>query len=93
MRFRIKVIEGRVIQPQILGSNLEIHPLTIIIVLLSAGKIFGIPGVILGIPGYAVLKVIVVHIFRWYKAYTGLYDNDENPAPPPVVVVKNKGKV
>lgn len=88
-----QTIEGRVIQPQILGSNLEIHPLTIIIVLLSAGKIFGIPGVILGIPGYAVLKVIVVHIFRWYKAYTGLYDNDENPAPPPVVVVKNKGKV
>lgn len=85
-----QMIEGRVIQPQILGSNLEIHPLTIIIVLLSAGKIFGVPGVILGIPGYAVLKVIVVHIFRWYKAYTGLYESDENPAPPPVVVVKNK---
>lgn len=86
-----QMIEGRVIQPQILGSNLEIHPLTIIIVLLSAGKIFGVPGVILGIPGYAVLKVIVVHFFRWYKTYTGFYDSDENPAPPPVVVVKKKG--
>ncbi|MER2179616.1 MAG: AI-2E family transporter [Carnobacterium inhibens] len=86
-----QMIEGRVIQPQILGSNLEIHPLTIIIVLLSAGKIFGIPGVILGIPGYAVLKVIVVHFFKWYKDYTGLYESDENPAPPPVIVV-NKSK-
>lgn len=87
-----QTIEGRVIQPQILGNNLEVHPLTIIIVLLSAGKIFGVPGVILGIPGYAVLKVIVVHFFRWYKDYTGLYDNDENPVPPPVVAVKRKSK-
>ncbi|WP_407371020.1 AI-2E family transporter [Carnobacterium sp.] len=87
-----QTIEGRVIQPQILGNNLEVHPLTIIVVLLSAGKIFGVPGVILGIPGYAVLKVIVVHFFRWYKDYTGLYDNDENPAPLPVVVVKRKSK-
>ena len=86
-----QMIEGRVIQPQILGSNLEIHPLTIIIVLLSAGKIFGIPGVILGIPGYAVSKVIVVHFFKWYKDYTGLYESDENPAPPPVIIV-NKSK-
>lgn len=87
-----QTIEGRVIQPQILGNNLEVHPLTIIIVLLSAGKIFGVPGVILGIPGYAILKVIVVHFFRWYKDYTGLYDNDENPAPLPVVAVKKKSK-
>nr|WP_148229407.1 AI-2E family transporter [Carnobacterium sp. 17-4] len=87
-----QTIEGRVIQPQILGNNLEVHPLTIIIVLLSAGKIFGVPGVILGIPGYAVLKVIVVHFFRWYKDYTGLYEDDENPAPPPVVAVNKKAK-
>ena len=85
-----QTIEGRVIQPQILGNNLEIHPLTIIIVLLSAGKIFGVPGVILGIPGYAILKVIVVHFFRWYKDYSGLYESDENPAPPPVEVVSKK---
>ncbi|WP_035051906.1 AI-2E family transporter [Carnobacterium pleistocenium] len=87
-----QTIEGRVIQPQILGNNLEVHPLTIIIVLLSAGKIFGVPGVILGIPGYAILKVIVVHFFRWYQAYTGLYASDENPAPTPVLVVNKKNK-
>ncbi len=87
-----QTIEGRVIQPQILGNNLEVHPLTIIIVLLSAGKIFGVPGVILGIPGYAILKVIVVHFFRWYKDYSRLYDSDENPAPPPVVVAVKEEK-
>lgn len=78
-----QMIEGRVIQPQILGSNLEIHPITIIIVLLTSGKIFGIPGVILGIPGYAVLKVIVEHIFAWYKDVSGLYEGNFNPAYEP----------
>lgn len=78
-----QMIEGRVIQPQILGSNLDIHPITIIIVLLTSGKLFGIPGVILGIPGYAVLKVIAEHIFAWYKDVSGLYEGNFNPAYEP----------
>lgn len=66
-------IEGRVISPQVLGSNLEVHPVTIIFVLLTAGKLFGLTGFILGIPGYAVLKVLFMHIFDWYKEISGLY--------------------
>lgn len=72
-----QTIEGRIISPQILGSNLEIHPVTIIIVLLTAGKLFGIPGVILGIPGYAVMKVLVTYLFDWYKEVSGLYNTDD----------------
>lgn len=87
-----QTLEGRVIQPLILGSNLNIHPVTIIAVLLTAGNLFGIPGVILGIPAYAVSKVIVVHLFKWYQTYTGLYDDDYNPAPKPVISEKKKKK-
>src|SRR5699024_1134299 len=78
-----QLLEGRLIQPLILGSNLKIHPVTIIIVLLTAGKLFGVPGVILGIPAYAVLKVIFQHIFAWYQDYSGLYTVAYNPAPEP----------
>lgn len=87
-----QTLEGRVIQPLILGSNLNIHPVTIIAVLLTAGNLFGIPGVILGIPAYAVSKVFLVHLFVWYKAYTGMYDDDYNPAPKPIVSEKKKKK-
>lgn len=87
-----QTLEGRVIQPLILGSNLNIHPVTIIAVLLTAGNLFGIPGVILGIPAYAVSKVIVVHLFKWYQTYTGFYDDDYNPAPKPVISEKKKKK-
>ncbi|MHA6259676.1 AI-2E family transporter [Sporosarcina sp. CAU 1771] len=78
-----QLLEGRLIQPLILGSNLNIHPVTIIVVLLTSGKLFGIPGVILGIPAYAVLKVIIVHVFNWYQTYSGLYVDGYNPAPKP----------
>lgn len=78
-----QLFEGRIIQPLILGSNLKVHPVTIIIVLLTAGKLFGVIGVILGVPAYAVLKIIIKQGFAWYKTYSGLYASDYNPAPEP----------
>ncbi|KRO24646.1 transport protein [Lactiplantibacillus fabifermentans DSM 21115] len=71
-----QTIEGRVISPLVLGSSLAIHPVTILIVLLASGKIFGLMGVIFGIPGYAILKVLVTHLFAWYQAQSGLYNDD-----------------
>ncbi|MGX7025553.1 AI-2E family transporter [Vagococcus hydrophili] len=71
-----QTIEGKFVSPLVLGSQLEIHPVTIIFVLLSAGKIYGVMGVILGIPAYAALKVIITHLFTWYKEVSGLYDED-----------------
>lgn len=87
-----QTLEGRVIQPLVLGSNLSIHPVTIIAVLLTAGNLFGIAGVILGIPAYAVIKVVLVHLFTWYQTYTGLYDDESNPAPKPLISEKKKKK-
>ncbi len=71
-----QTIEGKFISPLVLGSQLDIHPITIIFVLLSAGKIFGFMGVIIGIPVYATIKVIVTHLFTWYKEKSGLYEED-----------------
>lgn len=72
-----QTIEGRVISPLVLGSQLSIHPVTILIVLLTSGKLFGIVGVILGIPIYAALKVIITHLFEWYKEVSHLYQEEE----------------
>jgi len=68
-----QTLEGRVISPLVLGSSLKIHPLTIIFVLLIAGKAFGVAGVILGIPGYAVIRVVVTQLFQWYQGVVGGY--------------------
>jgi len=73
-----QTIEGRVISPLVLGSQLAIHPVTILLVLLTSGKLFGIVGVIVGIPFYAAAKVVITHIFEWYKAISTLYEEEES---------------
>ena len=72
-----QTIEGRVISPLVLGSQLSIHPVTILVVLLTSGKLFGVVGVILGIPVYAAVKVIITHVFEWYKDVSNLYHEEE----------------
>jgi len=67
------LLETQVISPFVMGSKLEMHPVTIVIVLLTAGNLFGLVGVILGIPGFAVLKIIITRIFVWYQQVSGLY--------------------
>ncbi|HLR69265.1 MAG TPA: AI-2E family transporter [Virgibacillus sp.] len=73
----VQFLEGHFISPNIMGRTMQIHPLTIIIVLLVAGNLFGIVGVILGIPGYAILKVITVYLFSKFRArYNRYYGKD-----------------
>jgi predicted PurR-regulated permease PerM len=60
-------IDGHFISPQVMGRKLEIHPLTIISLLLAAGSIGGVAGLILAVPVYAVLKVIAHHSYRLWK--------------------------
>lgn len=72
-----QTIESRIISPQVLGSNMEIHPVTIMLLLISAGSLFGVAGVVFVIPIYAVFKVIFEHFFAWYKKVSGLYVEED----------------
>ncbi|HFI0578131.1 TPA: AI-2E family transporter [Streptococcus suis] len=71
-----QTIEGRFVTPLIIGSSLSIHPITILFVLLTAGQMYGVLGVLLGIPIYASIKVLVKAVFEWYKVYSGLYEKE-----------------
>ncbi|HZG72200.1 MAG TPA: AI-2E family transporter [Chondromyces sp.] len=57
-------IESNLISPNVMGKALDIHPLTVISLILAAGNIAGVLGVILAIPFYAVVKTIVVNLYR-----------------------------
>lgn len=71
-----QTLEGRFISPLILGSQLNIHPITILFVLLTSGQLFGLTGVILGIPVYAAVKVLLQAVFTWYTKISGLYEEE-----------------
>ena len=71
-----QLLEGRFVSPQILGNNLKIHPVTILLVLLGAGRLFGLSGVIIGVPGYAVIKVIVTELYNTFRESSGLFEEE-----------------
>lgn len=73
----VQFLEGNFVSPNIMGKTMQIHPLTIILVLLIAGNLFGIIGVVLGIPGYAIVKVIVSYVFEKFKLRYNRYFGDE----------------
>ncbi len=58
----VQQIDGNFISPNVIGKTLDIHPLTIIVILLVAGNLAGLLGMILGVPFYAVVKTIVVYL-------------------------------
>ncbi|KHD45137.1 AI-2E family transporter [Streptococcus hongkongensis] len=68
-----QTIEGRFVAPLVLGNKLNIHPITIMFLLLTAGAMLGVWGVFLVIPIYASLKVVVKELFAWYKGVSSLY--------------------
>nr|WP_308315065.1 AI-2E family transporter [Bacillus sp. M6-12] len=62
----VQQIDGNVSSPLIMGRKLDLHPLTIILLLLVAGNMAGLVGMIVAVPVYAVLKVIASHAYRLY---------------------------
>lgn len=55
--------DSNLITPNVMGKTLHVHPLTIITVLLAAGNIAGLLGILLGIPAYAVIKAVVSNVY------------------------------
>ena len=63
----VQQLDGNIIYPNVIGKTLAIHPLTIILVLLVAGNIAGLLGIFLGVPFYAVCRVLVTFIVKLIK--------------------------
>jgi predicted PurR-regulated permease PerM len=64
----VHAIDNVVFQPVIFSNSVKAHPLEIFIVVLASGFAAGIPGMILGIPAYTVLRVFAREFFNNFKA-------------------------
>ncbi|MCL5057781.1 MAG: AI-2E family transporter [Actinobacteria bacterium] len=65
----IQQLEGSVISPKILGDRVGLHPLAVILALLVAGELFGLPGMLLAVPSAAIIKILLVFTWKKLKAY------------------------
>lgn len=61
-------LESNIVTPNVMGKSLELHPLTVITVILAAGNLGGFVAIILAVPVYAVIKAIVRNVYEERKA-------------------------
>ena len=84
----VQQIDNNFVYPNVIGKSMEIHPLTVLVLLLTAGNMFGLLGVILGIPAYAVAKTVLkclvdeprLHFFSWMRKPAPATDAPATPA-------------
>jgi len=60
-------IESNFISPNVMGRVLNLHPLTVITVILAAGSIAGFLGILFAVPIYAVIKTTIIHFYHTYR--------------------------
>jgi len=70
INFVIQNLEGNWISPQIMSKTLDIHPLTIIFVLLIGEEVLGLVGLIFSVPIYIIIRVIVHYIALRFIKYS-----------------------
>jgi predicted PurR-regulated permease PerM len=57
-----------IVAPNIIGRTVSLHPVTVMLGLLAAGSVFGLPGMLLAVPVAGSAKVIMLHWWdkrRW----------------------------
>jgi predicted PurR-regulated permease PerM len=64
-----RVLEDVVFQPFVLGSAVNIHPLVVIIAIISGSLIMGLWGMLFAIPAVVVVKTAVATLFKELKDY------------------------
>jgi len=69
------LIDSWVLQPLIYSKSVNAHPIEIFIVILMAGSLAGIPGMILAVPAYTVLRIVSKEFLSGFKLIDKLTEN------------------
>lgn len=68
----MQTLDNIVLQPLIYSQSVKAHPLEIFLVILMAGNVAGIAGMILAIPAYSIGRVFVGEFFNQFKVVKAL---------------------
>lgn len=68
----MQTLDNIVLQPIIYSQSVKAHPLEIFLVILMAGNVAGIAGMILAIPAYSIGRVFVGEFFNQFKVVKAL---------------------
>lgn len=63
----VLALEGNLISPQIMAQRLHIHPVILMLTLLASGTLYGVLGLFLATPVYALAQVIIIDLYHFYE--------------------------
>lgn len=69
-----QLVDNIILQPYIYSSSVKAHPLEIFLVILLAGSMAGVMGMLLAIPAYTVLRVFAKTFFQNFSVVQKLTD-------------------
>ncbi|MEI6397296.1 MAG: AI-2E family transporter [Pseudomonadota bacterium] len=70
----VQILDGVLITPRLIGSKVGLHPMVVILTVMASGAQFGFWGVLLAIPGAALIKALyklVLPVYRDSSWFTG----------------------
>ncbi len=71
----MQMVDNFVFQPLIFSNSVKAHPLEIFLVILSAGTLWGITGMLIAIPFYTIFRVIAKEFLSEFKVIKELTKN------------------
>jgi len=86
----VQFLQSYILEPLVVGAEVNINPLFTILVIIAGEMIWGIPGMILAIPTLGIIKIICDHI-EPLKPYGFLIGEDKKPKRESGLVSKVKG--
>ena len=55
----LQQVEGKIIYPKVVGSSIGLGGFWVLFALIVGGSLFGLPGMVIGIPIFAVLYTLI----------------------------------
>ncbi len=71
----VQLLDNFIFQPFIFSNSVSAHPLEIFLVILIAGNLAGITGMILAVPTYSFLRIIGKEFFSQYRVIQSITKN------------------
>lgn len=79
----IQMLDEYLVEPFIVGGNVQLSPLAVIVALVIGGLLWGVPGMILFIPFLGIAKIIFDHVpsLHPYSYLVGTNEDDSGSSP------------
>lgn len=71
-----QMLETMFLTPYLVGDKIGLHPVLVIFAVLAGGQLFGFLGILLALPAAAVIKVMVLHLYRYYQ-HSNVYNQPD----------------